>query len=101
MMNIYATVDVAAVTEEVVEGVYAGQIYQDISSTEATDFSNGAIAEALDREIQVGRYARFGIDSPYFVIILESQGIVLQPFSARTPDYLFHLPGSRALIKQC
>lgn len=36
MMNIYATVDVAAVTEEVVEGVYAGQVYQDISSTEAT-----------------------------------------------------------------
>ena len=35
-MNIYATVDVAAVTEEVVEGVYAGQVYQDISSTEAT-----------------------------------------------------------------
>lgn len=36
MMNIYSTVDVAAVTEEVVEGVYAGQVYQDISSTEAT-----------------------------------------------------------------
>ena len=36
MMNIYATVDIAAVTEEVVEGVYAGQVYQDISSTEAT-----------------------------------------------------------------
>ena len=79
-MNIYATVDVAAVTEEVVEGVYAGQIYQDISSTEATDFSNGAKAEALDRGIHVGRYARSGIDSPYFVTILESQAIVLQPF---------------------
>ncbi|KAK3178063.1 hypothetical protein OEA41_000195 [Lepraria neglecta] len=49
MMNIYATIDVAAVTEEVVEGVYAGQIYQDISSTDATDFANGAKAEALER----------------------------------------------------
>lgn len=49
MMNIYATIDVAAVTEEVIEGVYAGQIYQDISSTDATDFANGAKAEALER----------------------------------------------------
>lgn len=29
LMNIYATTDVAAVAEEVVEGIYAGQIYQD------------------------------------------------------------------------
>ncbi|CAD6578204.1 MAG: hypothetical protein ASARMPRED_008641 [Alectoria sarmentosa] len=58
MMNIYATVDVAAVTEEVVEGVYAGQIYQDISSTEATDFSHGAKAEALDRGIHIGDQSR-------------------------------------------
>lgn len=29
LMNIYATTDVAAVAEEVVEGVYAGQMYQD------------------------------------------------------------------------
>lgn len=58
MLNIYATVDVAAVTEEVVEGVYAGQIYQDISSTEATDFSNRAKAEALDRGLQIGDQSR-------------------------------------------
>ncbi len=51
MMSIFATIDVAAVTEEVVEGVYAGQIYQDISSTEATDFSIAAKAEAVDRGI--------------------------------------------------
>ena len=51
MMNIYATIDVAAVTEEVVEGVYAGQVYQDISSTDATDFSSGAQAAALERGI--------------------------------------------------
>ena len=93
MMSIYATVDVAAITEEVVEGVYAGQIYQDISSTEATDFSKGAKAEALDRGIHISRYARFGIDSPYFVPILESQAIVLQPISARTPDTCPICPG--------
>ena len=58
MMNIYATVDVAAITEEVVEGVYAGQIYQDISSTEATDFSKGAKAEALDRGLHFGDQSR-------------------------------------------
>ena len=51
MMNIYATIDVAAITEEVIEGVYAGQIYQDISSTEVSDFSNAAKAEAVDRGI--------------------------------------------------
>lgn len=58
MMNIYATVDVAVVTEEVVEGVYAGQVYQDISSTEATDFSTGAKAEALDRGNKIGNQSR-------------------------------------------
>lgn len=58
MMNIYATVDVAAVTEEVVEGVYAGQIYQDISSTEATDFSTGAKAKALDQGVYIGNQPR-------------------------------------------
>ena len=49
MMSIYATMDIAAITEEVVEGVYAGQIYQDISSTEATDFSITAREDAEDR----------------------------------------------------
>lgn len=28
LMNIYAITDLAAVTEEVIEGVYAGQVYQ-------------------------------------------------------------------------
>ena len=58
MMNIYSTVDVAVLTEEVVEGVYAGQIYQDISSTEATDFSTGAKAEASDRGIRFENQTR-------------------------------------------
>lgn len=71
MMNIYATVDVAAVTEEVVEGVYAGQIYQDISSTEATDFSIGAKAEALDRLNfrDQSRVKKAGVAKPVEVIL--------------------------------
>ena len=39
MLNIFASTNVASVVEEVVEGVYVGQIYQDISSTEVTDLS--------------------------------------------------------------
>ncbi len=42
LMNIYAIIDVAAVTEEVIEGVYAGQVYQDINSAEFADFSSDA-----------------------------------------------------------
>ena len=42
MMNIHASIDVAAIAEEVVDGVYAGQIYQDISSTDAPVMSAGA-----------------------------------------------------------
>ena len=69
MMNIYATIDVAAVTEEVVEGVYAGQVYQDISSTDATDFSNGARAEALERGIGQQPRKRMGMVKTVDVII--------------------------------
>lgn len=42
LMNIYAIIDVAAVTEEVIEGVYAGQVYQDINSADFADFSSDA-----------------------------------------------------------
>ena len=58
MLNIYATTDIASITEEVIEGVYAGQIYQDISSTEATDFSTAAKAAAVDRGIKIGTSSR-------------------------------------------
>ena len=34
LMNIYCTADIASITEEVLEGVYAGQVFQDISSTD-------------------------------------------------------------------
>lgn len=37
LMNIYAITNVAAVAEEVIEGAYAGQLYQDISSSDISD----------------------------------------------------------------
>lgn len=48
LMNIYATTNVAAIVEEVVEGVYAGQVYQNISTTEIAYMSpetKGKISE--------------------------------------------------------
>ena len=41
LLNIYATTDVAAVCEEVIEGVYMGQVYQDISSLDISDITAG------------------------------------------------------------
>jgi signal transduction histidine kinase len=42
ILNIYAVTDVAAICEEVVEGVYAGQVYQDINSADlAADMTPG------------------------------------------------------------
>ena len=49
LMNIYAITDVAAVTEEVVEGVYAGQVYQDINSAEFVDFSSDSKGRSSTR----------------------------------------------------
>ena len=50
LMNIYSTTDLAAATEEVVEGVYAGQIYQDISSTDVAHRPSLMKAQIHDRE---------------------------------------------------
>ena len=69
MMNIYATIDVAAITEEVIEGVYAGQTYQDISSTDATSFSLGAKAEAVDHSIGKPTRRKTGLAKEVEVII--------------------------------
>ena len=69
MMNIYATIDVAAITEEVIEGVYAGQTYQDISSTDATSFSLGAKAEAVDHSIGNQTRRKTGLVKEVEVII--------------------------------
>ena len=51
IMNIYATTDVAAICEEVVEGVYAGQVYQDIKSADMGDFAPGARGVTLERDL--------------------------------------------------
>ncbi len=39
LMNLYSIIDLAAVTEEVIEGVYVGQLYQDIGSSDIVDVS--------------------------------------------------------------
>ena len=47
LTNIYEIIDVAALTEEVIEGVYAGQVYQDISSSDFTDVSSKSHLKTL------------------------------------------------------
>ena len=69
MMNIYATVNVAAITEEVVEGVYTGQMYQDISSIEATDFPLTAQADVAKRGMSKERPKTLGKAKDVEVII--------------------------------
>lgn len=80
MMNIYATVDVAAVTEEVVEGVYAGQVYQDISSTEATSQSS------------------FMIHFPFLYIILWGMERLFTSCSGEGGPFLLHTLGTETLF---
>ncbi|KAG8525974.1 uncharacterized protein KY384_000736 [Bacidia gigantensis] len=58
MLNVYAVVDVASIAEEVVEGVYAGQVYQDISSTDATSLSHFAKVGAREQGLHVGTESR-------------------------------------------
>lgn len=50
MMNVYSIVNVAALTEEVIEGVYAGQIFQDIGSSDIADLASmrGKTAEIFN-----------------------------------------------------
>ena len=49
LMNIYSTTDLAIATEEVVEGVYAGQIYQDLGSMNIMRKSADAGGEITDQ----------------------------------------------------
>ncbi|KAL8686832.1 MAG: hypothetical protein Q9218_006831 [Villophora microphyllina] len=49
LMSIYAVTDVAAIVEEVVEGVYAGQIYRDYGSADMADVSAGQRGKTADR----------------------------------------------------
>lgn len=60
MMNIYATVDVAAVTEEVIEGIYAGQLWQD------SELSTKIIGRSLIEDFcgyEQGCFSSFAIHS--------------------------------------
>lgn len=57
LMNIYATTDVAAIAEEVVEGVYAGQVYQDISSTEIAYMSPETKDKITEHPVDTSRQA--------------------------------------------
>lgn len=49
LMSIYAVTDVAAIVEEVVEGVYAGQVYRDFGSAGITDISAGQRGKTSER----------------------------------------------------
>ncbi|KAL9015446.1 MAG: hypothetical protein Q9185_007154 [Variospora sp. 1 TL-2023] len=49
MMSIYAVTDVAAIVEEVVEGVYAGEVYKDFGSADIADLSAGQSGKTSDR----------------------------------------------------
>lgn len=60
LLNIYAVTDVAAVCEEVIEGVYAGQIYQDISSTDISDITAGARGKTSERGLAAGNRSLLG-----------------------------------------
>ncbi|KAA6412070.1 MAG: hypothetical protein FRX48_04220 [Lasallia pustulata] len=60
LLNIYAVTDVAAICEEVVEGVYAGQIYQDISSTDISDITAGVRGKTSERGLASGNRSLLG-----------------------------------------
>ncbi|MCJ1420684.1 hypothetical protein MMC32_007043 [Xylographa parallela] len=60
IMNIYAITDVAAVCEEVVEGVYAGQVYQDISSSDISDITPGNRGKTVERGLATGNRSLLG-----------------------------------------
>ncbi|KAL8993225.1 MAG: hypothetical protein Q9169_006508 [Polycauliona sp. 2 TL-2023] len=54
LMSIYAVTDVAAIIEEVVEGVYAGQIYRDFGSSDITDVPPSQRGKTTDRSLLAG-----------------------------------------------
>ncbi|KAL9580190.1 MAG: hypothetical protein Q9203_006402 [Teloschistes exilis] len=60
LMSIYAVTDVAAIVEEVVEGVYAGQIYKDYGSAEITDVSAGQRGMTSDRGLSIASKSPLG-----------------------------------------
>jgi len=60
ILNISAVTDVAAICEEVVEGVYAGQVYQDISSTDISDLNPGARGQTFERGLATSNRSLLG-----------------------------------------
>ena len=60
VLSIYAVTDVAAVCEEVVEGVYAGQVYQDISSTDISDITPGNRGKTFERGLATANRSLLG-----------------------------------------
>ncbi|KAL8735060.1 MAG: hypothetical protein Q9181_002962 [Wetmoreana brouardii] len=60
LMSIYAVTDVAAIVEEVVEGVYAGQVYKDFGSADITDISAGQRGKTSDRGLSVDNKSQLG-----------------------------------------
>ncbi|KAI4201143.1 MAG: hypothetical protein LQ350_003458 [Teloschistes chrysophthalmus] len=60
LMSIYAVTDVAAIVEEVVEGVYAGQIYKDYGSADITDVSAGQRGKTSDRGLSIASKSLLG-----------------------------------------
>ena len=56
LLNIYALVDVAAICEEVVEAVYAGQVYQNVSMDDLTDLTATSRGRTSERGLSmIGR----------------------------------------------
>ncbi|KAL9579155.1 MAG: hypothetical protein Q9212_005272 [Teloschistes hypoglaucus] len=60
LMSIYAVTDVAAIVEEVVEGVYAGQVYKDYGSADITDVSAGQRGKTSDRGLSIASKSPLG-----------------------------------------
>lgn len=53
LLSIYAVTDVAAIAEEVVEGIYAGQMFRDLGSADITDVLAGQRGRTSDRELSL------------------------------------------------
>ncbi|KAL8719851.1 MAG: hypothetical protein Q9225_003204 [Loekoesia sp. 1 TL-2023] len=60
LMSIYAVTDVAAIVEEVVEGVYAGQVYRDFGSADIMDISAGQRGKTSDRGLSMPHQSQLG-----------------------------------------
>ena len=84
LMNIFATTDVAAIAEEVVEGVYAGQVYQDISSTEIVYMSRETKGKISDQGVKASRRALQG-DSKGLLVTKDVEVIL----DIEKGDYVF------------